>query len=118
MNMDRFFAEPGSASLRCWLAGTAAGVRLAGGLDLVLNPLTTSPSPFIIALKAIAGDFGRVALLDRPDIGIHHFRPSEELRVGSTRHQAGDSHRLGPVVHGLKAAGRGFCSRSRDQDLL
>jgi hypothetical protein len=56
VGIHHFFAEPGSAILRCWLARTPAGVTLAAAdCTLFLNPLTTSPTPFVIASNPAAG---------------------------------------------------------------
>jgi hypothetical protein len=52
---DYFSAEPGSYCLRVRSASTPAGVTLAMADSILFcQPATTSPSPFIIALKPVS----------------------------------------------------------------
>ena len=60
--------------------------------SLFFQPLTTSPSPRIMASKPDARHIGRVVLLRLPDFGVEHVGPFEEVRFGRARHETRDRH--------------------------
>jgi hypothetical protein len=84
-------------------------------------------------IEARLGHIVRVVLLLGTDLRVHHVRPTEELRLGRTRHRTDDGdaavaqflteskgeriqERLAGVVDGLEAAGRETGNRAGDQD--
>ena len=82
-------ADPGSAIFRCCSARTPAGVTLAiADCSLFFQPLTTSPSPRIMASNPTRATSAGSSFFDLPDLRVQHVRALEEVRLGGPRHQA------------------------------
>ena len=130
-----YFREvPGAAMPRCISASTPAGVTLAmADCSLFFQPLTTSPSPRIMASKPVLATSAGSSFFGRADLGVHHVGALEEFGLGGARHQAGHGdagvlqlgaqregegveERLGAVVDRLEGAGHEAGDRAGDQD--
>ena len=85
-----------------------ASRRRCAVCSLFFQPLTTSPSPFIIASKPTCATSAGSSFFACADLGVHHVGALEELRLRRAGHQAGDGDAACPSA---RAAARRRTSR-------